>query len=122
MRVVCAAMILRNHRSTRSESLLDRAGSSISVRVLDQGRPRSLDPDLRLPEKSGFDLLCGKKPEVLQLHRFSDSETVLILYWYESPQFAAYIWKTIGFATIFMKLYVGNFSLDMTERTAKLGS
>src|SRR5271165_1252408 len=76
MRVVCAAMILRNHRSTRSESLLDRAGSSISVRVLDQGRPRSLDPDRRLPEKSGFDLLCGKKPEVLQLHRFSDSETV----------------------------------------------
>src|SRR5208282_5696139 len=85
MRVVCAAMILRNHRSTRSESLLDRAGSSISVRVLDPVRPRSLDPDRRLPEKSGFDhLLCGKKAEVLQLQRFSDSETVLI--WkYESP-------------------------------------
>jgi RNA recognition motif. (a.k.a. RRM, RBD, or RNP domain) len=77
-----------------------------------------LDPDLRLQEKS-FDLFCGKKPEVLQLYRFSDSETVLILYRYESPQFAAYIWKTIGLATIFMKLYVGNFSLDMTERTLR---
>ena len=56
---------------------------------------------------------------MLQLYRFSDSETVLILYRYESPQFAAYIWKTIGLATIFMKLYVGNFSLDMTERTLR---
>jgi hypothetical protein len=68
-----------------------------------------LDPDLRLQEKS-FDLFCGKKPEVLQLYRFSDSETVLILYRYESPQFAAYIRKTIGLATIFMKLYVGNLA------------
>jgi FixJ family two-component response regulator len=41
--------------------------------------------DVQLPGISGLDLLCGKQPEVLQLHRFSDSETVLI--WkYESPQ------------------------------------
>src|ERR1700758_4109622 len=36
-----------------------------------------------------------------------------------NPQFAAYIWKTIGFATITMKLYVGNLSFDITERTLR---